>query len=42
VIFEFAAPDLPIVVADTSGNHKTHTISELLPSGFGPGDLPRA
>ncbi|MGE5138610.1 MAG: cytidine deaminase [Rudaea sp.] len=42
VIFEFASPDIPIVVSDTAGSHVIHTISELLASGFGPRDLPRA
>ncbi|MEM0921748.1 MAG: cytidine deaminase [Pseudomonadota bacterium] len=33
---EFAAPDLPIVIADPSGEVARFTLAELLPASFGP------
>ncbi len=42
VLYEFASPDMCVIIGDTSGNvRKTVKIGELLPDGFGPDDLPR-
>ncbi len=42
VFYEFAAPDTPVIIGDTSGRiSKVLKMEELLPEGFGPKDLPR-
>ena len=38
-LFEFSSPGTLIHLCDLSGEHKTHTMSELLPHAFGPQDL---
>ena len=37
---EFAAPDTPVLVADSQGVQCRFTLEELLPHGFGPEHLP--
>ncbi len=37
--FSDAAGELRVIVADTEGHAQTFTIEELLPVGFGPGQL---
>lgn len=41
ILREFAGPegDLRVIVADTDGNARTYTISELLPESFTPDQL---
>ena len=34
-------PQMTIIVADTADNRKVYTLEQLLPSVFGPGDLPQ-
>ena len=38
-LFEFCGPQLPVVLALGAGDWETHTLGELLPHGFGPGNL---
>ncbi len=38
-IFEFATIDTSVHLFDLHGAHKTYTVGELLPAGFGPRDL---
>ncbi|OQY44477.1 MAG: cytidine deaminase [Anaerolineaceae bacterium 4572_78] len=38
VLREFA-PNLIVIVADTSGNHRIYQLAELLPDSFGPEEL---
>ncbi|MCO6450178.1 MAG: cytidine deaminase [Caldilineales bacterium] len=38
VMREFA-PDMPVFIADVSGNVRRTSVSELLPDSFGPEDL---
>ncbi len=38
VLSEFG-PHMRVLVADASGNHRAHTLDELLPDSFGPKDL---
>ena len=38
---EFAAPDVPVLVADGRGVQRCFTLDELLPHGFGPEHLSR-
>ena len=40
VLREFGQ-DLQVIVADTKGNQRRHTLAELLPDDFGPSDLTR-
>ncbi|HSH05145.1 MAG TPA: cytidine deaminase [Anaerolineae bacterium] len=40
VIAEFATPDTPVWISDTSGNIRLTTVGQLLPDGFGPDQLP--
>ena len=39
-IAEFAAPDAAIHAAGPAGVRRSHTLGELLPAGFGKGQLP--
>ncbi|MEM7032932.1 MAG: cytidine deaminase [Chloroflexota bacterium] len=39
VMREFSS-DLTIIISDFNGNAHVHTLSELLPGGFGPENLP--
>jgi cytidine deaminase len=39
VLFEFGGPDLMVIVASLSGERTVWSISDLLPSAFGPSDL---
>ncbi len=41
VMREFA-PHLTVIIADTAGNHRVTTLSELLPDSFGPEHLPNS
>lgn len=40
VLAEFG-PQMRIIVADSAGNSRVHTMPELLPDSFGPANLPR-
>ena len=40
VLFEFMAPEAPVIVADTVGNRQLFRVGELLAAGFGPSKLP--
>ena len=40
VLAEFG-PQMRIIVADSAGNSRVHTMSELLPDSFGPANLPK-
>ena len=40
VLAEFG-PQMRIIVADSAGNSRVYTMSELLPDSFGPANLPR-
>lgn len=39
VIREFGDPDMPIFVADVTGNYRTYTLAQLLPDSFTHTDL---
>jgi cytidine deaminase len=39
VLTEFN-PEMTVIVADTAGHRRTYSLSELLPHGFGPSQLP--
>lgn len=39
VMMEFCKPDTFKVIVTSGGEIRVHTLSELLPHGFGPGDL---
>ncbi len=41
-IAEFAAPDVPVILATTDGQSLTVTVAELLPGAFGDGHMDRA
>lgn len=41
-IREFAAPDTPVLLCDSSGLLARHTRESLLPASFGPGNLSRS
>ncbi|KAJ5808951.1 Cytidine deaminase [Penicillium riverlandense] len=38
---EFTTPSFPVYMYDGDGKHTVMTMGELLPSSFGPNDLPR-
>ncbi|MEL6218823.1 MAG: cytidine deaminase [Pseudomonadota bacterium] len=38
-IREFAAPDTPVLLCDSSGLLEAHTLESLLPASFGPENL---
>jgi len=39
LLHEFAADDFVVIIAKTENDYRVHTWAELLPYGFGPGDL---
>lgn len=39
VLAEFCGPDFPIFLARSAADYRGHTLGELLPEGFGPGNL---
>ena len=39
VMEEFCGQDFRIILGNSAGELKVHTLAELLPYGFGPGDL---
>ena len=39
MLYEFGGDDMKIIVAKTEDDYKVHTLSELLPHGFGPNDI---
>jgi len=41
MLYEFGGDDLQVVVAKSGTDYKVHTLQELLPHGFGAGDLRR-
>lgn len=38
-LYEFAGPDLPVILAKGKGEYEETTLGGLLPRGFGPKDL---
>ena len=39
VMMEFCGPDFPIYLAKSGTDYRAYTLSQLLPEGFGPGNL---
>ncbi len=40
VLFEFLAPDAPVIVCNLEGGRSVYALGDLLANGFGPGHLP--